>query len=119
MSTTTTGRLAGKRTVITGATGGMGRVACRMFCEAGARVIGVNNRNLKDFSVDLDHAARLRTLIPSDRLFVAESGVTEPRDAAALRAAGADAILVGEAMMRAEDKPAFLKAMRNAAEETG
>lgn len=42
MSTTTTGRLAGKRTVITGATGGMGRVACRMFCEAGARVIGTD-----------------------------------------------------------------------------
>ena len=91
----------------------------RAAVQAGARMIGVNNRNLKDFSVDLDHAARLQTLIPSDRLFVAESGVTEPRDAAALRAAGADAILVGEAMMRAEDKPAFLRAMRSAAEEAG
>lgn len=83
--------------------------------SAGALMIGVNNRNLKDFSVDLGNASRLRSLIPSDRLFVAESGVQTPEDAAALRKVGADAILVGEAMMRAEDKRAFLTAMRSAA----
>ena len=83
--------------------------------SAGARMIGVNNRNLKDFSVDIDNASHLRKLIPDDRLYVAESGVRTPEDAARLKAAGADAILVGEAMMRAEDKTAFLLAMKEAA----
>ncbi|MCR5090088.1 MAG: indole-3-glycerol phosphate synthase TrpC [Oscillospiraceae bacterium] len=85
--------------------------------SAGADIIGVNNRNLKDFSVDLSHASRLRGLIPADRLFVAESGLRTPEDAAMLRASGADAILVGEAMMRAPDKKAFLSALRGAADE--
>ena len=78
-------------------------------------MIGVNNRNLKDFSVDLDNAARLRDLIPADRLFVAESGVKTPADAAALRASGADAILIGEALMRSADRGRFLKELREAA----
>lgn len=82
--------------------------------EAGARMIGVNNRNLKDFSVDLRNASRLRDLIPEECLFVAESGVKTPEDAAVLYAAGADAMLVGEALMRAEDKGAFLDEMRQA-----
>ena len=82
---------------------------------AGARMIGVNNRNLKDFSVNLDNAAHLRDSIPSDVLYVAESGVSSPEDAAALRKAGADALLVGEALMRAENKASFLNAMREAA----
>ena len=83
--------------------------------SAGAGMIGVNNRNLKDFSVDIRHASRLRSMIPAGSLFVAESGVKSPEDAAALKKAGADAILVGEAMMRAENKKAFLEAMREAA----
>lgn len=82
--------------------------------SAGARMIGVNNRNLKDFSVDLGNAARLRACIPADRLYVAESGVRTPADAAAMRAVGADAILMGEALMRAVDKAAALAAMREA-----
>ena len=82
--------------------------------RAGAKIIGVNNRNLKDFTVDLDNAARMRDKIPGGILFVAESGVQTPEDAGRLRAAGADAVLVGEAMMRAADKAAFLKAMREA-----
>ena len=81
----------------------------------GAKMIGVNNRNLKDFSVDLGNASRLRDVIPEDRLYVAESGVMSVEDAAALRRAGADAILVGEAMMRAENKKKFLDEMRAAA----
>ena len=81
---------------------------------AGARMIGVNNRNLKDFSVDLGNAARLREKIPADRLYVAESGVTVPADAAAMRSIGADAILMGEALMRAADKKAALAAFREA-----
>ena len=81
---------------------------------AGARMIGVNNRNLKDFSVDLGNAGRLRERIPADRLYVAESGVKTPADAAAMHAVGADAILMGEALMRAPDKAAALAAMREA-----
>ena len=83
--------------------------------RAGARMIGVNNRNLKDFSVDLTNAARLRDCIPPDRLYVSESGVQTPQDAAVMRAVGADAILIGEALMRAGDKTAALAALREAA----
>ena len=82
--------------------------------SAGARMIGVNNRNLKDFSVDLGNAARLRALIPAGRLYVAESGVMTMADAAAMKTVGADAILMGEALMRAPDKRAALDAMREA-----
>ncbi len=87
----------------------------RAAVAAGARIIGVNNRNLRDFSVDFENAARLRERIPPDRLFVAESGVKSPEDAAALRKIGADAVLMGEALMRAEDKAGLLRAMREAA----
>ena len=83
--------------------------------SAGARIIGVNNRNLKDFSVDFANAARLRDLIPPERVYVAESGVARPEDAAALRKIGADAVLMGEVLMRAKDKGALLARMRGAA----
>lgn len=83
--------------------------------SAGAKIIGVNNRNLKDFSVDFSNAARLRELIPPDAVYVAESGVTGPEDVAALRKIGADAALMGEVLMRARDKAALLAAMREAA----
>ena len=75
---------------------------------AGARVIGVNNRNLKDFSVDMDTAANLRKLIPDGTLFVSESGVKDAADLQRARDMGADAVLVGEALMRARDKEALL-----------
>ena len=79
---------------------------------AGARVIGVNNRNLKDFSVDTENSKRLRKLIPRDILFVAESGVKTAADVRSLRAIGADAVLVGETLMRAEDKTQKLNELR-------
>lgn len=81
---------------------------------AGASIIGVNNRNLKDFSVDFTNAARLRELIPPEDLYVAESGVTGPADAAALRRIGADAVLMGEVLMRARDPKAMLTSLREA-----
>lgn len=84
--------------------------------NAGAEIIGVNNRNLKDFSVDFSNAARLRDRIPPGVLYVAESGLTGPEDAAALKRLGADAALVGEALMRASDKGAVLASLRRAAE---
>ena len=70
----------------------------------GARIIGVNNRNLKDFTVDTENSGKLRELIPGDVLFVSESGVSSPEDVKKLRKIGADAVLVGETLMRAEDK---------------
>ena len=72
--------------------------------KAGARVIGVNNRNLKNFTVDFSNAANLREQIPTNVIFVAESGVKEPQDVGVLAEIGADAVLIGEALMRAEDK---------------
>ncbi len=83
--------------------------------SAGARIIGVNNRNLRDFSVDFGNAARLRDLIPPGTVYVAESGVTGPASVAKLVAIGADAALIGEALMRAPDKAAMLRALREAA----
>lgn len=82
--------------------------------RAGARLVGVNNRNLKDFSVDTENSRRLRALVPPEVLFVSESGVRGPEDVAALRAIGADAVLVGETLMRATDKRAKLAELRGA-----
>lgn len=83
-----------------------------MAVKAGARMIGVNNRNLKDFSVDTDNSRRLRELISRDILFVSESGVSGAEDIAKLREIGVDAVLVGEALMRAPDKKAKLAELR-------
>ena len=83
-----------------------------MAVEAGARMIGVNNRNLKDFSVDTENSRRLRSMIPAEVLFVSESGVRDENDVRKLREIGADAVLIGEALMRAEDKKAKLAALR-------
>ena len=80
--------------------------------RAGARIIGVNNRNLGDFSVDPGNSRRLRALVPADVLFVSESGVKTPEDVKALRQAGADAVLIGETLMRAPDKRAKLAELR-------
>ena len=84
---------------------------------AGARVIGVNNRNLKDFSVDFSNASRLRDLIPPECIYVAESGVSCVEDVSALRQVGADAVLMGEVLMRAKDKASLLAQMRKAGTE--
>lgn len=80
--------------------------------SAGARIIGVNNRNLKDFTVDTDNSRRLRELIPADVLFVSESGVKDALDVKTLREIGADAVLIGETLMRAADKKAKLAELR-------
>ncbi len=82
---------------------------------AGAKIIGVNNRNLKDFSVDFENAKRLREMIPPSALYVVESGVKGPEDMATVKAINADAALIGEAFMRAADKKDFLLSLRKAA----
>ena len=80
--------------------------------RAGARIVGVNNRNLKDFSVDVENSRRLRSLIPADVLFVSESGVRNAEDVRSAREMGADAVLVGETLMRAGDRRAKLMELR-------
>lgn len=84
---------------------------------AGAKIIGVNNRNLKDFSVDFSNAVRLRSRISDGTLYVAESGVIGPESLKVLKAIGANAVLVGEALMRADDPGVLLGAMRRAAND--
>lgn len=84
----------------------------RTALDAGARMVGVNNRNLKDFTVDTENSRRLRTLVPEGVLFVAESGVRDGADVRRLRDSGADAVLVGEALMRAPDRTAKLAELR-------
>ena len=81
--------------------------------RAGARIIGVNNRDLKDFSVDTENSARLRLLIPQEILFVSESGVKSAEDVRRLRDIGADAVLIGEALMKAPDKKEKLRQLRS------
>ena len=84
----------------------------RSAVAAGARVIGVNNRNLKDFTVNVHNSERLRTLVPDDVLFVAESGIRDAADVRVMRQIGADACLVGETLMRAPDRKAMLQELR-------
>jgi indole-3-glycerol phosphate synthase/phosphoribosylanthranilate isomerase/anthranilate synthase/indole-3-glycerol phosphate synthase/phosphoribosylanthranilate isomerase len=86
----------------------------RCAVAAGARVIGVNSRDLRTFAVDHDVVPRLRPLVPADRVFVAESGIADPGGALRARAWGADAILVGEALMRAADPAALARALATA-----
>jgi indole-3-glycerol phosphate synthase len=83
----------------------------RRAVAAGAAIVGINNRDLRTFTVDRDLACRLRPLVPADRIVVAESGIRDAADTARLRAAGIDAMLVGEALMRAPDPAAALRAL--------
>ena len=78
----------------------------------GARIIGVNNRNLKDFTVDVHNSQRLRSLVPESVLFVAESGIRTAADVDVLRHANVNAVLIGETLMRSADKKAMLDALR-------
>ncbi len=75
----------------------------RVALDAGAEIVGVNNRNLTDLTVDLGVFERLAPLVPRGVLAVAESGVETRADAVRMRRAGADALLVGTALMRAPD----------------
>lgn len=83
-----------------------------MALRSGARIIGVNNRNLKDFTVDIRNSERLRKLIPEDIIFVSESGIRTADDVARLRKNGTDAVLIGETLMRSRDKKGMLDALR-------
>ena len=75
-------------------------------------IIGVNNRDLRNFTVDCNNSGRLRKLVPQDRLFVSESGIRTPEDIEILRSNGTDAVLIGETLMRSPDKAAELRSLR-------
>ena len=74
-----------------------------MAVRAGPRLIGINNRNLKDFTVDTDNSRRFREMIPPEILFVSESGICSAEDVKRLCDIGTDAVLIGEALMRTEN----------------
>lgn len=84
----------------------------KMAINAGARIIGVNNRNLKDFTVDTSNSGKLRDMVPKDIIFISESGVKSKEDVDAIRLMGADAILIGETLMRAENKLSKLNELK-------
>ncbi len=84
-----------------------------MALQADAKIIGVNNRNLKDFTVDISNSVRLRELVPENILFVSESGMKTRADIARLEENGTDAVLIGETFMRSPDKEGILKELRN------
>lgn len=81
--------------------------------SVGAEIIGVNNRDLKTFTVDINNSARLRKLVPPEILFVSESGIKTAADIEALRSNGTNAVLIGETLMRSPDKKAALAELRS------
>ena len=84
----------------------------KLALNVGARIIGVNNRNLKNFSVDTNNSLRLRSLVPDDIIFVSESGVKTADDIHILRDFGVNAVLIGETLMRAENKKEKLRELK-------
>ena len=80
--------------------------------SCGARIIGVNNRDLRTFTVDIHNSERLRSLVPEDILFVAESGIKTAADIDVLRQAKVNGVLIGETLMRADDKRQMLDGLR-------
>lgn len=81
--------------------------------NVGARVLGVNNRNLKDFSVDINNSIRLREMVPRDVTFVSESGMSKPEDIKVLKDNGTDAVLIGEMLMRSSDKKSLIHTLKS------
>lgn len=84
----------------------------RTALSVGAGIIGVNNRDLRTFTVDINNSARLRKLVPPEVLFVSESGIKTAADIEALRSNGTNAVLIGETLMRSHDKKAALDELR-------
>ena len=84
-----------------------------MAVQAGAGIIGVNNRDLRTFDVDLENSLRLRDLVPPGTLFVSESGIRNAADVGLLYRNGTDAVLIGETLMRSFDKKSMLEILRS------
>ena len=90
----------------------------RRALAAGARIIGVNNRDLHTFEVDINNSVRLRSLVPSDRIYVSESGIRNAGDVGVLYRNGTNAVLIGETLMRSLDKGAQLRELRSRCKKT-
>lgn len=84
----------------------------QMALQAGSEIIGVNNRNLKDFSVDIGNSVKLRRMVPSSIAFIAESGMKTREDIAQLEEADVNGVLIGETLMRSSDKKAMLRCLK-------
>lgn len=85
----------------------------QMALDAGAGIIGVNNRDLKTFTVDINNSARYRSMVPEHIVFVSESGIKTPEDIQKLRENGTNAVLIGETFMRSPNKKAELAKLRS------
>jgi len=85
--------------------------------EAGARVIGVNNRNLNTFEIDIQNSIALRELVPDGIVYVVESGIRTQNDISMVEKAGVDAVLIGEAFMRSMDIKAMMSHLKNSKDE--
>jgi indole-3-glycerol phosphate synthase len=83
--------------------------------QSGAKIIGINNRNLKDFRVDFTNSLKLRTMVPDNIPVVAESGIKSQEDVEKLAAAGFNAILIGETLMRSNQKKQLIAAFKERA----
>lgn len=77
--------------------------------DAGARIIGVNNRNLKNFTVNINNSVELCRLVPSDVLFISESGIKTKEDTLKLIENDVDAVLIGETLMKSDDKKSLIR----------
>lgn len=82
--------------------------------DAGAEIIGVNNRNLADFTVDIENSIRLRSLVGDDVVFISESGIKTKEDVTRLKENNVDAVLIGETLMRSEDKKSMVLELKMA-----
>ena len=79
----------------------------------GAEIIGVNNRNLNDFTVDIENSINLRRCVGEDVIFISESGIKTKEDVARLKENNVDAVLIGETLMKSDDKKAMILELKN------
>ena len=79
----------------------------------GAEIIGVNNRNLQDFTVDIENSISLRRCVSGDVIFISESGIKTPEDVRKLKENDVDAVLIGETLMKSNDKKAMISELKN------
>ena len=86
----------------------------RTALNVGAEIIGVNNRNLTDFSVDIENSISLRRCVSGDVVFISESGIKTPEDVRRLKENDVDAVLIGETLMKCDDKKAMISEFKNA-----
>ena len=85
----------------------------RTAMNVGAEIIGVNNRNLNDFTVDIENSISLRRCVSSDVVFISESGIKTKEDVARLKENNVDAVLIGETLMKCNDKRAMISELKN------